>query len=104
MATGAVIQITVSSDAAARISQLGLEPSYEVMLDHAQEAMPELRSLEVTLEHDLEEPREPTLVLNMYRPHPSATDDPTPRQWRAWMALAFPSAVCRHFALATIYE
>ena len=104
MATGAVIRITVSSDAAVRIAQLGLEPSYEAMLDHAQEAVPELRSLEVTLEHDLEEPREPTLVLNMYRPHPAAADDPTPRQWRSWIAQTFPAAVCQHFALVTIYE
>ena len=104
MATGATIQITLSSDAASRIAQLGLEPSYEAMLDYAHEAVPELRSLEVTLEHDPDEPREPTLVLNMYRPHPAAADDPVPRQWRLWMAQTFPPAVCQHFALATIYE
>ena len=104
MATGAAIQITTSPDAAARVAQLSLEPSYEAMLDHAQESVPELRALELTLDYDRDQPREPTLVLNMYRPHPAATDDPTPRQWRAWMAQTFPPEVCQHFASVTIYE
>lgn len=104
MATGEAIQITVSPEAAERIAHLGLERSYEALIEHAHEAVPELRALEVTLEHDPDELREPTLILNMYRPHPGTTDDPVPRQWRRWMAQSFPPKVCHHFASTTTYE
>jgi hypothetical protein len=73
------------------------------MFEHAQRTLPDLRALEVTLDYDPDDPREPTVVLNMYRTA-GPGHDAVPRQWRAWMARTFPPQVCQHFALVTVYE
>ncbi len=103
MITGAPVLFRISPEAAGRLNQLGLQRDCDAMREHAQQVVPDLRVLEVTLEDDPEESREPTLAFNMYR-STGTGDDPTPRQWRAWMALTFPPEVCQHFALVTIYE
>src|SRR5262245_14007910 len=105
MATATLVPITVESDAAARVAELGIQREFEQMLDHARQTVPGLRCIRVTLEYDPHGAEEPGLVIWSHRDRPSSLDyDSTDEEWGMWFVTAFPPQVCRHLCMISIRE
>ena len=103
-ATTTTIPVTITDEAAARIGELGMQREFEQMVEHAKEFFPELRHIEVTLEYDPEEPRDPTILISPHRPHQGVAYDSTDWNWSGWFVRTFPPEVCIHFCLLSFFE
>ena len=104
MATTATIPVTVTSEAAARIAELGMQSEFEQMIEHAKEVVAYLRSLRVTLEYDPEGVEEPGLVIWSHRDDTDWEDDKSDVSFGRWKVDTFPPEVCIHFVMITLYE
>ena len=102
MASTATIPITVSSEAEAFIAGLGMQAEFEVLLDHARQAIADLRAIEVTLD-ETPETGPPGVIIGAQRGDPWVEDDPTNRDWRRWLITTFPPEVCQHFVMMSDY-
>ncbi len=99
------VPITVESDATARVADLGMESQLQQMLEHTQQAVAGLRSIQVKLAYDPEEPDDdPRIVIRAYRRDPDSDYDPTDWDWGVWFVNTFPPDVCRHFGMDSWYE
>ena len=104
MATTTTIPVTVTDEAATRIAELGMQQEFETMLEHTKQTAPGLRSIEVTLEYDPEEERDPTILISPHRSPPDCENDKTDWNWGTWFVTTFPPEVCWHFCLLSFYE
>jgi len=104
MATTTAIPVRVAPSATARIEKLDLQHEFQQMLERTLQTVVDLKAIEVTVEHDPDEPEDPTIVLSAHRPDPGPGDDSTDRDWGAWFVRAFPPDVCRHFVMLSYYE
>ncbi len=102
--TPTTIPITVTPEAAARIAELGMQAELDRMLDHTVETVPGLRSIEVQLFETYDAGDENGLTIWSTRVNPHLADDPTNRQWGAWLVRTFPPGVCRYFCMLSVYE
>ncbi len=98
------VPITVEPEAAARVKELGLEEPLQRMLEHTRDFVPGLLTIQVTLEFDPDEVRDPTIVLWPCRRDPGLEDDDTDRSWGRWLAAHYSPDVNRHFVLISLYE
>jgi hypothetical protein len=96
------VHVRVADDAAARIKELGLEKEFEAMLEHAKQAVPDLRSIEVNLYYDPGEPGEPRAVITAWQKGTPALDDPTEKNWDHWVVRTFSPDVHRWFSFEAL--
>lgn len=101
MATTTAIPITVTPEAAAFIAAAGQQREFEAMLEHTQQVVPGLRSIEVKLD-ETPETGPPGVVLWAHRDDPGPGDDAAERRWWGWQIETFPPEVCQNFILLTI--
>jgi hypothetical protein len=104
MAATTTIPVVISPDAARRVEELGMRRELEEMLDHTRRAVAALRSIEVSLYHDPDEPGQPHVVLTGWRDGPASVDLATWDQWVDWFVRAFPPHVCRWFSFEVRYR
>jgi hypothetical protein len=103
MSATTTIPVTVELDAAAHIAELGLQREFQEMIEHTKQAVRGLHAIEVVLDRNPEAPDDLGIVIWTHRTHPGSEDDPTGRDWGAWLVRAFPPDVWRHFVMLTIY-
>lgn len=104
MATATDTPVQVTSEAEARLSQLGMHQEVQQMIDHARLTIPELVALEVETWDDEFEPGEPHLCLVAWRNGPGRVDLETWNQWVHWFVRTFPPPVARWFSLDLAYR
>ena len=97
------IPLAVTADAAARVAELGMDREFEAMLEHSRQFVPGLRSIAVSLEHDLDQGGDPGVVIWAHREEPGPGDDPTDRRWAAWKVETFSPHICIHFVLLSLF-
>jgi hypothetical protein len=97
MTTTATVPLHVETAAAGRINELGLQREFEAMVAHTRQTVSNLRSIEVKLYDDPDEPGQPRLTIIAWRNGPQEVDDPTHREWDAWVIQTFPPWVLRWF-------
>ena len=102
--TPATTPISVDEDAAARIAELGMQREFEQMLDKAQEMVPHLRSIRVTLDEDPYGGDPLGVTIRAHRDKTDWQQDQSEDQWGAWKLETFPPEVWTQFALTTLYE
>ena len=101
--TATTIPVKVSEEARSHVVDLGLEREFKAILDHATQTISGLERLEVVLERDPEEERDPVIVLEAYRPPLGLEEAAAVRQeWIHWFVDRFPPEVCWHFLLTTL--
>lgn len=96
------IPLTITSEAAAHVAELGMQGAFEQMLEHARQTVPGLRAIEVTLEFNPETHDKPTVVIWSYMEDRGLEDDPTAMSWGRWKVTTFPPEVCEHFVMLTV--
>jgi hypothetical protein len=99
MTTLATVPVTVTSEAAARISALGLRRYVDRMIEYARQNLPGLSCIKVVLydRHKLGD--EPGLAIDVYSRQPFAWTVRIRRKLIRWMASTFPPDVLQHVIL-----
>ena len=100
----AEIAVSVAEEAAEWVTNLKLGAEFQAILAQTRQSIPDLQELHATLEHNPEDLDDPRVVLHARRPLPSTDDDPTDREWGAWLVTTFPAEVARHFCLLSLYD
>jgi hypothetical protein len=104
MATTTTIPVEISTEAMARVAELGMQSEFDEMIEHAKLALPNVRRIHVTLEDSPEEPGDLRVVIWAHRPPPPNADyDPSDWEYGGWFVRAFPPEVCQHFCVTSTY-
>jgi hypothetical protein len=98
------VPVTVTAEAAAHVKALGLEVAFQTMLEHTRQAVPGLRFVKVTLEHDPYPGGEPAVTITASREHPGPGEDWTARLWDQWLIATFSADVGWHFVFLPLAE
>ena len=83
MTTGTDIPVTVTSEAAEWIAQVGMQREFETMVEHTKQTVPGLRAIEVILDDDPEGTVGPGIIIWGQRDG-VPRDDSAARKWRTW--------------------
>ena len=100
----ATTPVTITSEAAARVAELGMQAELECMLEHTRQTVPGLHSVEVQLAAPSDIGDEIALVIEVTREHPPLDHDPTDSDWGRWKVMTFPPDVCRHFVMMSVCD
>ena len=105
MATDTIIPIEVTNEAQEHIARLGLEREFAEIIEHAKQALPGVRWVDVTLTDSPEEPGDLRILISPHRPPPSNLDALDRAEWNygAWFVEAFSPHVCQHFCVLSFY-
>ncbi len=101
-----MIPVTIEADAAARVEELGMQAEFELMIEHAKQAVPGLRFIRVTLEYDPEWPEnEPRVVIWARRDDLSVEPSTAVlnKELANWRGHRFPPQVCWHIVMMACY-
>jgi len=103
MSAIAGIPTLVEPEASLRVTELGMQKEFEIMLDHVRQVIPELLRIHVTLEPPYDTGDQPRIVIEAMRGGQYLGDDPSQRQWARWEAEEFSVDICRHFTMLVTY-
>jgi hypothetical protein len=99
MTTSATVPVTVTPEAVARISKLGLQPAVDRMLDYARCHFPDLDRIEVALYDRYELGDEPGMAIEAYSRCPFDPTNPIDQDLDRWMVTEFPADILQHVIL-----
>src|SRR5262245_472448 len=100
MATSTTIPVSVTPEAAARITELGFQDQVDRMIDYARTALPEIVRITVELNERYDMGGEPGVAVEAWSSRPF---DPAHRiSWKLseWVVDAFPPEVLEHLLLS----
>jgi hypothetical protein len=100
MTTAVTVPVTVTPDAAARISALGIQPAVERMLEYARRRLPAPDRIEITLYDRYELGDQPGLAIEVYSRRPFDPTDSTDRDLDRWMVTEFPPEDLEHVVVS----
>jgi hypothetical protein len=105
MAANTTTPITVSEEAKARITELGMQREFEQMLEHTLQSVPGLRAIRVELAYDPDRREDPGITIWSVRPDPAEGEyDPVDDEWGQWKIDHFPPEVCLNFVMLSTPE
>jgi hypothetical protein len=96
------VPLTVTPEAAAYVTELGMQREFEQMLEHTRQTVPGLRSIRVTLEFNPETDDAPGVVIWSNMDDRGLAYDPTESTWGRWKIETFPPEVCIRFVMLTV--
>jgi hypothetical protein len=93
----ATTPVSITPEAEARIDELGIRREVEQMLEYTRQLIPGLRSIEVSLFEDLDEPGDPLIAVMAWQVDPVevSANRSLHDRWLEWFVRAFPAAVTR---------
>ncbi len=103
MSTSTLVPVAISPEARAFIDGLRQRAEFQTMLERARAVVTGLRSIDVVLDEATED-IPAGVILWAHRDGAAAEDDPTHRDWVAWMASTFPPDTLRNFTLLSVYH
>lgn len=98
--------VTIEADAAARVTELGMQAEFDQMIEHAKQAVPGLSYIRATLEYNPECPADDPKVVIWARREDSCVDPPTATvNWElaGWRGERFPPQVRWHIVMMACY-
>jgi hypothetical protein len=98
------IPLTVEPEAAALVSELGLQAELDQMLEHARQTIAGLRRLQVRFGPAYDTGEERVIIEAVRDPASRASKAWTREQYSRWKSAAFSPDVYRHFTLLDEYE
>jgi hypothetical protein len=101
MNTTTTVPVTVTPEAAEHVAKLGLRAQLEQMIAHAQQTIPKLHRIEVTLEPPYEAGVDEQVVIWAHKEFCGPDYDPAEDQFSRWVVRTFPPDVFRHLVLLT---
>jgi hypothetical protein len=105
MAANTTIPVTVTGEAQARITELGVQREFAQMIEHAKQVVPGLRCIDVVLDENPCPPFETWIIIEAHRDDPPGDQvDRTTWNWGGWVVQMFPTEVYSHFFLRPTYE
>ena len=102
MSAPATVPVTVTPEAAARVTALGIQAELDQMIEHTRASVAGLRKVEVVLEQPYDTGDDPYLTIRAFRPLTFRWDDPVRQEWGRWKVTTFPPDVSRHVTLTLI--
>ena len=104
MPTLTEVPVSVSPEAAARVTELGMQADFDQMLEKARRTLAGLHRINVVLDPPYDTGDEPSVVIEAIRAENGVLTDPTEREWDNWRLNTFAPDVCRHFCLLVLFE
>jgi hypothetical protein len=106
MSTTSAIPVQFTSEATARIAQLGIEREVQTMIEHTKQIISGLESIEVETWDDEFEPGEPHLTIVAWRPGEcQSVEDLQPMDgWYDWFSRSLGPDVRRWFSFDLLYR
>jgi hypothetical protein len=98
------VPVTFTSEAAARVAELGMDGQLRQMLDHARQVLPDLCRLEVTLAERYTDGGEPGITIEAFVRRAFDPEDTSRWNLGEWNVRTFPPQVCEHFVITVGYE
>jgi hypothetical protein len=96
MTMSATVPVTVTPEAAARITKLGFQTQVDRTIDYARRNFPDLDRIEVELHDRYELGDEPVLVIEAYSRGPIDPTDQAENEMDRWIVREFPPQVLEH--------
>jgi hypothetical protein len=96
----ATVPVTIASNAAARIAELGIRVPVERMLDYLHRHLPALDRIDVGLYERYELGDQPGLAIEAYSRRPFDPADRTDQEVDRWLVAEFPPEVLEHVAIS----
>lgn len=93
----------VSPEAEAYVAELGLQTEFAEMLEHARQAVPGLKAIEVNLQPPYDLGGGPCVLIEPTVPEPSPDEYPIDLQLQHWKSSRFPPEVSQHFTFLATY-
>ncbi len=97
--------VSIDPEAVSLIAALGLEQPFQEMIEHAKQAIPSLRRIEVEYGYKVEDPENPTIVIYLIvdpPSHPVELDRSIRDDLVRWFLRTYPGGVARHFLLEVL--
>jgi hypothetical protein len=106
MATDTTIPVEVSNEAREHIAELGMQREFEEMIEHAKQALPGVRWIDVAPTDSPEEPGDLRILISPHRPPSSNLDEVNRAEWDyiGWFVRTFPPKVCENFCVLSFFE
>ena len=104
MAAISTVPVTITSEAAARIAELGMQSELEQMIEHTRQVVPHLLCMEVVLEGPYETHDEPYVTIEATCGGPVDDNEMTEGEWGDWKMETFPPQVYQHFSMMVLSE
>ena len=100
MTSATTIPLTVTTEAADRVAELGYQAELDRMLEYTRHVVTGVQALEVFLVPPYDTGDEPGIIIQATC-DPAARDvnDPVERRWDDWTIATFAPDVYRHFVL-----
>ena len=103
MSTTMTVPVTIAPEAWAFIDHVGQREQFDLMLERAKLAVPDLVAIEVELGEATDE-IPAAVVFWTHRGDTGPDNDATQQDWIEWMAATFPAGVCQNFVLLPVYR
>ena len=97
------VPLTIEPEAAARITELGMQAEFDQMLEHTRQVVPNLERIEVKLEPSYDTGDDLGITIEGMLTGPCDGDDLKSWEWGQWKAATFSPDVCRYFGLLLFY-
>lgn len=97
------VPVTITTEAAERLAELGMQRELDLMIEHTKQTVPGLHAITVVLEPCYDTRDEPGITIEATMDDPHLEYDPTESEWGAWKVDTFLPEVCEHFVMMTTY-
>jgi hypothetical protein len=104
MTAPSTIPCTISTEATAHVTELGIQREFERMLEHTLTTIPDLRRVEVKLDPPSEDDDESRVVIVSWLPALGKGSHPAMTDWSHWVVNTFSPDIWRHVAMITLFE
>jgi hypothetical protein len=103
MTVPTTVPVQIEEDAAARIAELGLQHEFEMLIQHTQQTVANLRSIDVTRYDDPLEPGPPRVLFMAWLNGDRSQEEPVREEWIRWILEQMPPRVL-HWISLQIYH
>ena len=97
------VPVTITAEAEARITELGMRKELEQMIAHVREVVPELTAIEVEIAERYDTGGEPGINIRAYSDRPYDAEDKTSWNLIRWAVETFPPQVLEHLCVLPSY-
>jgi hypothetical protein len=102
--SAATVPVTITSEAAARVTELGMQTELDQMLEHTRQTIPQLSKIAVDVALSYDTGTEIGVSIEAYTTIQWVREDRTQWDWWAWQVRSFPPQVCEHFSFHLLHE
>jgi hypothetical protein len=104
MATTTNVPLTIHTNAAQRVAELGMHAELERMVEHIRQTIPCLQRIDIWLQPPYDTGDDPGIIIHVYQSEPDRWEYGDWEKWRDWVIETFSPDVWRHFTMWTVHE